>query len=421
MSAIGDHLWQSTLFALAAGLLTLVLRRNRASDRYLVWLAASIKFLVPFSLLVDIGGHLAWSPGLPVTQGWLYFAVNEIGQPFAPPIVPGSSGLPAVIASRLSPLLPAMLAAVWFCGFGMVLTHWYLRWRNISAALRSAVPLRAGCEVEALRRMERIADIRRPIAVFSSPVVPEPGVFGVLRPVLLWPDGISRRLEGAHVEAVVAHEVWHVRRWDNLAAAMHMWVQAIFWFHPLVWWLGARLIDERERACDEKVVEMGSDRRIYAESILKICDFCTRVRLAGLSGVAGADLKKRIVDIMTQGAARELNFSSKLLLGMAAVAAVAVPTLVGSLNAAADHAASQAVNPDGSSSAYAALHANQDTPADTTMLQLLRAGSVTGTTCPNAVPAPDPFYVAGDNLGQKHEPAGTAGGPAPASHELWPS
>jgi bla regulator protein BlaR1 len=206
MSAIGDHLWQSTLFALAAGLLTLVLRRNRASDRYLVWLAASIKFLVPFSLLVDIGGHLAWSQ--PVTQGWLYFAVNEIGQPFAQPIVPGSSGVPAVIASRLSPLLPAMLAAVWFCGFGMVLTHWYLRWRNISVALRSAVPLRAGCEVEALRRMERIAEIRRPIAVFSSPVVPEPGVFAcrgrrrprsVARPPLGQSRGCNAHVGASHI------------------------------------------------------------------------------------------------------------------------------------------------------------------------------------------------------------------------------
>jgi hypothetical protein len=198
-------------------------------------------------------------------------------------------------------------------------------------------------------------------------------------------------------------------------------VQAIFWFHPLVWWLGARLMDERERACDEKVVEMGSDRRIYAESILKICDFCTRVRLAGLSGVTGADLKKRIVDIMTEGAARELNFSRKLLLGMAALAAVGVPTLIGSLNGAAARAVSQAVNPDGSLSAYAALHANQYTPADTNMLELLRAGSVTGTTCPNAVPPPDPFYVARSNLRQKHETAGTAGGPAPAAHELRPS
>jgi len=54
------------------------------------------------------------------------------------------------------------------------------------------------------------------------------------------------------------HEVQHVRRRDNLAAAMHLVVEAIFWFHPLVWWLGARLVEERERACDEEVLRLGN-------------------------------------------------------------------------------------------------------------------------------------------------------------------
>ena len=54
---------------------------------------------------------------------------------------------------------------------------------------------------------------------------------------------------------------------------LHMLVEALFWFHPLVWWLGARLVDERERACDEEVLRLGSDPQIYAESILKICEF----------------------------------------------------------------------------------------------------------------------------------------------------
>jgi len=56
------------------------------------------------------------------------------------------------------------------------------------------------------------------------------------------------QLEDVHLEAVVAHELWHVRRRDNLAGALHMVVEAMFWFHPLVWWVGARLVDERERA-----------------------------------------------------------------------------------------------------------------------------------------------------------------------------
>ena len=69
----------------------------------------------------------------------------------------------------------------------------------------------------------------------------------------------------------MAHEVCHVRRRDNLTAALHMLVEAAFWFHPLVWWLGARLVAERERACDEAVLRLGRRPEAYAEGILKVC------------------------------------------------------------------------------------------------------------------------------------------------------
>ena len=77
-----------------------------------------------------------------------------------------------------------------------------------------------------------------------------------------------------------------------------MAVQAIFWFHPLVWWIGARLVDERERACDAEVVRLGSDPRVYAESLLKTCQFYVESPLVCVSGVTGSDLKKGIEQIM---------------------------------------------------------------------------------------------------------------------------
>ena len=60
ISELANHIWQSTLFASAMGLLTLMLRRNRAAVRYGLWLAASVKFLIPFSLLVAMGSHVEW-------------------------------------------------------------------------------------------------------------------------------------------------------------------------------------------------------------------------------------------------------------------------------------------------------------------------------------------------------------------------
>src|SRR6185437_13947349 len=73
----------------------------------------------------------------------------------------------------------------------------------------------------------------------------------------------------------LAHELCHVRRRDNLLVSIHMIVEAIFWFHPLVWWIGARMIEERECACDEDVVSGGNAPDLYAEAIVKVCKWST--------------------------------------------------------------------------------------------------------------------------------------------------
>ena len=332
-AALGDHLWQSTLFAVVAGLLTLILRNNHARARYWLWLAASMKFLIPFSLLVALGSHLPWSRGSAGTKAGLYFAMEEVSQPFTQPTFSVIARVtPSTASPNLIRVLPALLAATWLGGFLVVLLVWYVRWRQISAAVRQARPLREGREVVALRRLERVGEMPKRIEVRLSRAALEPGIFGISSPVLLWPEGISGRLEDAHLEAILAHELWHVRRRDNLAAAVHMVVEAIFWFHPLVWWMGARLLEERERACDEEVLEMGSEPQVYAESILKACEFCVEAPLACVSGVTGADLKRRIVRIMSERVAERLGFGKKLLLLTICSTAVAVPVVLGLVN-----------------------------------------------------------------------------------------
>jgi bla regulator protein blaR1 len=181
-----------------------------------------------------------------------------------------------------------------------------------------------------------------PIQAMSSPALLEPGVFGVVHPVLLLPEGITERLTPAQLKAILAHELCHIRHHDNLTAAIHMFVETVFWFHPLVWWLGARLVEERERACDEEVLRTGEEPTIYAEGILKVCEFYLESPLACVAGVTGSNLKKRIEAIMMHRTADDLNFGRKLLLAAAGVAAVIGPIVIGLANAPQSRAQSQA-------------------------------------------------------------------------------
>ncbi len=308
-----NHLWQSTLFAAAAVLLTLAFRRNRAQTRYTLWLLASLKFLIPFSFLVAIGTHLKWPAAVASARPAFSTAIQQIGHPLL---------VPDVFTSVSTSTAPAhtgaiILFAIWFCGFLVVVASWFRRWLRIRAALRNAVPL----------------PFAAPIKLLSSPSLLEPGVFGLFRPVLVLPEGITGHLTSAHLDAILAHELCHVRRRDNLAAAIHMLVEALFWFHPLVWWIGARLVEERERACDEEVLRLGNQPNVYAESILKTCQFYLESPLACVSGITGSDLKKRVARIMSEGLAAQLSFRKKVLLAAAGIAALAAPLAAGLIKA----------------------------------------------------------------------------------------
>ncbi len=225
--AMANHLWQSTLFVIGVGVLTLTLRRYRALIRYRLWLVASVKFLIPFSLLIGLGGHLAKPRSALSVQSGLYSVVEDINQPFtqtATSVVGLSSR--ASKASHLLSRLPEVLAATWLCGFIATLNLWWLRWRRVAAATRGAMPMPQGREVDALREVERVIGAMKPITFLLSPTSVEPGIVGIVRPALLWPAGISERLADAHLKAILVHEVWHVRRRDNLAAAIQMLVEA---------------------------------------------------------------------------------------------------------------------------------------------------------------------------------------------------
>ena len=310
LSPLWNHLWQSTLCAAAAWLLTLAVRKNRAAVRYWLWFAASLKFLVPFSLLVSAASHLEWRTTPVNAPPAIAFAVEQVGQPFALPV---SAPAPA----QSNPI-PAILLVLWLTGVVIGIGFWLRWWRSIETARHASRPL----------------SLNLPISVMSVPGRLEPGVFGILKPVLLLPDGIADRLNPKQLEAVIAHELCHVRRRDNLTAAIHMVVETVFWFHPLVWWIRTRLVEERERALAEDVLRR-TDPHVYAEGILNVCRFYLESPLVCASGVTGADLKKRIEKIMTSHIARNLDWRRKLLLAVAGTAAVAVPIAAGILNAPA--------------------------------------------------------------------------------------
>ena len=315
---IQQHLLQSTLFVVAAWLLILAMKRNSAALRYWIWFSASIKFLIPFSWLTDLGSQFTWRTASEVAPApyFLTLVSPEPVTPSSPPLHP--SGDP----------LTTTLASIWLCGVIAGAIWWLRQWLQIRAIKRTAQPL----------------SLNLPIPARATSTLLEPGVFGIFNPVLLLPEGITTRLTPEQLDAVIAHELSHVRRRDNLTATLHMAVETIFWFHPLVWIIRTRLIAERERACDEAVLQQGAEPSIYAEGILNVCKLYVASPLPSLAGVTGSSLKTRIEAILTNRPPSALTRAKRIALALSATFAVALPIVIGILNAPPIHAQSDTPN-----------------------------------------------------------------------------
>jgi bla regulator protein BlaR1 len=331
LSPLANHLWQSTIVAGVVALLALVLRKNAARLRYWLWFTAAMKFLIPFSILVSIGHQFEWGTPPPVTQRPIS-TLTEISMPF--------DSMPVVSVARSGDLavprvnsIPVVLLSLWLCGFVVCICLWWRSWWRVRSALSTAVPVHL--ELPS-------SDIS--VRIMSSPTLLEPAIFGVFKPVLLLPNGIADWMTPDQLKAVLIHELCHIRRRDNLATAIYMVSESLLWFYPLVRWIGNRLIDERERACDEEVLRTGNEPLVYAEGILNVCKRYLESPLRCVSGVTGSDLKKRIRAILSGGIECNLNFAKKAVLTMAGITAIAAPVGIGVLNASFIRAQSAVLN-----------------------------------------------------------------------------
>jgi bla regulator protein BlaR1 len=308
-----NHLWQSSCFVLSAALFALAFRKHSPKVRYWVWLSASLKFLIPFALLVSLGNVIPWpsrhvdSAPAPVFSTTLV----EIAEPFPP------ASYATVSAHAPLHWVPLATCVLWALGFFAIALARCRSWLGVRAALRAGTPI----------------ELRIPIRALVTPGGVEPGIVGFLRPVLVLPARLLEHLNPRQLGAILAHEMCHVRRRDNLFAAVHMVVEAIFWFNPLVWWIGSRMVEERELACDEEVLRMGCEPTDYVQGILNVCRLYTESPLPCVSGVTGADVKRRLRAILAGRTAHELTVGKKLILATMGLAVLSAPIVIGVLTA----------------------------------------------------------------------------------------
>jgi bla regulator protein BlaR1 len=308
IAALINHLWQSTLFCCGAWLITRLLRANSASLRHWIWLLASLKFLVPFSLLFFIGSFFGMPAARIVDEQPLM--LGDALQSASLLVSPGA--LRATDDSQNS-TVPFIVFAIWSCGAILVALRWLLAWHGANSLVRAARPA-PGAPADA-----RITDADI-----------EPSVARVFRPVVLLPAALLGRLSEPQMNAVLAHELEHIERRDNLKANLHRLVETLFWFHPAVWWIGRHMLEERERACDERVLDDGHVGADYAAGILEVCRHCRASAFLSAAATSG-NLSRRVRYILGDARPATLGAFKATLLSIATVGITAAPLFAGAV------------------------------------------------------------------------------------------
>ncbi len=148
-----------------------------------------------------------------------------------------------------------------------------------------------------------------------------PAVVGILRPTILLPASLLSGLTPDELDAILIHELVHIRRCDPLINLLQRIVEALFFFHPAVWWLSDRIRRVREHSCDDRVLALGATREVYIESLLRVAEISLSLRPASTGRIAGvfatgepSQLQERIERLLRETRRPTMLWTSRSLI-----------------------------------------------------------------------------------------------------------
>ena len=267
--ALVDSLWQDALAAAGLAALFAIIPVRAARTRYtLATLTLGLMLALPLATAVRLSGT---SPGTSdVVTATSPVAPGPMSGP-GPRAVPAAPTAAAPVAARirtaLEPALP-WVVFVWFAGvvaLSLRLTSGWLVTRQLGRVGTSSVP--DACR-QAVARLAGRLRISRPVRVLESAVVQVPAVIGWLRPVILLPASALTGLTPLQLDALLAHELAHVRRYDYLVNLVQSVIETLLFYHPAVWWVSQQVREEREHCCDDLAVAVCGDAHLYATALV---------------------------------------------------------------------------------------------------------------------------------------------------------
>jgi len=313
-------IWQGAAIAVLLAAALRLLRKASANMRYLAACSAMVLFVL--SAVVTMHLVKPTQPDLPMRID----SAESAGRPIAltPAVektpeststinpkltetatVPPGISWKARATASLERLLPHIVL-VWILGV-LLLSVWHLGgWAQLRR-LRRRMVKPVGSAVQAgARRLAELIGVRRAVELMESALVQVPTVVGWVRPVILLPASVLTGLSSEQLEAVLAHELAHIKRYDYLVNMFQAVIEILGFYHPAVWWVSHRIRIERENCCDDVAVRIVGDKVRYARTLTMLEEIRGSSRRLAVAASGGSLLERvrRLVGKGSQGQER---------------------------------------------------------------------------------------------------------------------
>jgi beta-lactamase regulating signal transducer with metallopeptidase domain len=272
-------LWQATLIAIVSGIVMIALRKKSAKLRYVLsnisLLAVLISAVITFCMHYDFGAM----PKNIVSNHTLNIIESDATTSLA-------ENMDGVLASNENEPSKALFNISTFKGYfnehlPLILTFWLLGVALFLLRLMGSVSYIYYLKnrmnfptdeywTEMIDNLSKKAGLKQAVELVESAMVRTPVVVGFLKPMILFPMGVINRLAPEEVEAILAHELAHVLRHDYIFNIFQSIVEALFYYHPAVWWLSGQIRNERESACDDIAINLINSKMNYAKALVTI-------------------------------------------------------------------------------------------------------------------------------------------------------
>lgn len=272
-------LWQAALLALLARILWLFVSRKFAIWRYGLSLISLLLILVS-AVITLLSYQDRYTDQQASSVALEAPVVSSNPEPYSSPPGPALSDIILMPESntagsreepfRLDTYLPYLVLfwglGAFFMSLRLAGSWWYMRRVSRTGLIAPDV----FWEDRFQHLMQRMG-LRSRVRIYFSSLTEEALTFGHLKPIILFPIGLVNQLSMEQVEAILLHELAHIRRWDYLVNWLQSVVELLFFFHPAVWWLSHEVRKAREHCCDDLVLRRGgTSRKLYAQTLTQL-------------------------------------------------------------------------------------------------------------------------------------------------------